>query len=171
MRAWVDAKGTVYLIYRGAKGGVDRDMWLLASDDRGERFGGSLVQKWNIGNCPMSSESFAEGAGKLFAAWETQGQVYYAQVEPGTSKVSRPVAAAGTGKDRKHPALAVNKNGELLFVWTEGTGWKRGGNLAWYVYDRKGETTGVGGRVAGGIPVWGLPTCVARPDGSFLIIH
>src|SRR5688500_17917025 len=119
----------------------------------------------------MRSEALVEGPKGVYAAWETQGQVKFARVEPGTARVGPPVSAPGAGRDRKHPTLAINAAGETVFAWTEGTGWQRGGALAWQLYDRTGKPTGLAGRVPGGIPVWGLAAAVARPDGGFMIIH
>jgi hypothetical protein len=67
--------------------------------------------------------------------------------------------------------VATNKKGEVILVWTEGTGWQKGGRLAWQVYDPSGRPTEEHGLVAGAIPVWGLATVVAQPDDRFLIIH
>jgi hypothetical protein len=119
----------------------------------------------------MSSESFAEGEGFVLAAWETEGQVYYARIDPKTPKPSPPIPAPGAGRDRKHPSVATNARGEVILVWAEGTGWQKGGALAWQVFDPKGRPTAERGRIEGGIPVWGLATVVARPDGRFTIIH
>jgi hypothetical protein len=119
----------------------------------------------------MSSESFAESAGGVLAAWETQGQVYYTRIDPITGKRSQPIPAPGTAKDRKHPSVSANDRGEVILAWTEGTGWQKGGSLAWQVFDLAGHPTGERGRVEGGIPVWGLATVVPRPDGGFTIIH
>jgi hypothetical protein len=66
--------------------------------------------------------------------------------------------------------VAFNARGEMIVAWTEGTGWERGGALAWQVYDRAGKPTGERGRVDGGIPVWGLPAVVGT-DRGFTIIH
>ena len=66
--------------------------------------------------------------------------------------------------------MAVNKDGVTLLAWTEGTGWKRGGTVAWQMYDGSLKpTTGVAAPVTG-LPAWSLPTAVARGDGSFLIL-
>jgi len=56
-------------------------------------------------------------------------------------------------------------------AWTEGTGWQKGGTLAWCVFDVANKATREAGRVEGGIPVWGVPTAVATPDGRFIVIH
>ncbi len=118
----------------------------------------------------MSSEALVEGPSGVLAGWESSGQVFFGRVDPG-GRVPQPVPAPGAGSSRKHPSLAVNARGETLLVWTEGTGWERGGSLAWQLFDAAGKPLGEKGRVEGGIPVWGLATAVARPDGSFLIIH
>lgn len=171
MRAFVDSKGMAHLFYRAAKETIHRDMYLLTSNDRGKSFQSKMVHPWMLSACPMSSMSFAEGASIAVAAWETEGQVYFARFKPGTSELSEPVAAPGAAKGRKHPAVAINSKGEMLFVWTEGTGWNKGGGLAWQVYDKAGRPTDEHGRVANSIPVWSLATAVALPDGSFLIVH
>ena len=89
----------------------------------------------------------------------------------GTAKAAEPLAAPGSDRNRRHPALAVNVRGEVILVWTEGTGWARGGALAWQIYDKAGRPTEVHGRVAGAIPVWGLATVVVNKHGSFTIFH
>ena len=119
----------------------------------------------------MSSEALVEGTDSIVAAWETAGQVYFAKVKPGTPQIDKPQSAPGTGRERKHPAVAVNAKGETILVWTEGTGWERGGALAWQVFDKDGKPTAEKGRLDQGIAVWSLPTVVAGPVGKFLIIH
>ena len=119
----------------------------------------------------MSSEALVEGPSGVLAGWETTGQVMFGRLDRQTLKVAAPISAPGEGRDRKHPALAENAAGETILVWTEGTGWQRGGALAWQVYDPSGKPTAEKGRLPGGIPVWGLATVAARPDGGFVIIH
>ena len=118
----------------------------------------------------MSTMALVEGPNGVVAAWETDGQIYFAGVKPGTTSFTKPQAAPGVGRERKHPALAFNARSAMILVWTEGTGWERGGALARQVFDKSGKPTEERGRVDGGIPVWGLPTVVAT-DGGFTIIH
>ncbi len=119
----------------------------------------------------MSSEALVEGPNGVLAAWETQGQVRFARVEAEPLKLAAPVSAPGSGQNRKHPVLAVNPRGEVLLAWTEGTGWNRGGALAWQRYDAAGNPLGPMGRQAGGVPTWGLVAVAPRPDGGFLVLH
>ena len=169
-RALADSQGTVYFLYRAATDNSGRDMTLLTSRDGGGHFEGTTLHPWRLFACPMSSESLAEGPSGVTAAWETNGQVFLSRIDPKTLEPSQPVSAPGGG-DRKHPALAVNAKGETLLAWAEGTGWQRGGALAWRVFDPSGRPTRVSGRIEKGVPVWGLPTVAARPDGGFTIIH
>lgn len=171
MRGFTDQRGNAYFFYRAATNTVNRGMYLLQSTDHGKSFTGLALDKWNIGICPMSSEAFAEGPNGVVGAWENDGQIYFTQVQSAPMSAAAPKAAPGTARDRKHPALAVNKDGAMLLVWTEGTGWNRGGGLAWQVYDKAGNPTADAGRRPGAIPVWGLPAAFAGPDGRFTIVH
>jgi hypothetical protein len=169
MKGFVDSKGALHLLYRTSANG-SRDIAMLTSTDHGKSFTSSQIQRWRIEKCPMSSEAFAEGPDGFVAAWETENQIYFGRAEPAASALARPSAAPGNGSNRKHPALAVNDKGETMLVWTEGTDWNKGGALVWQVLDKTGRPTEERGRVDGGIPVWGLPTVVAGPNG-FVIIH
>ena len=172
MRAFVDGSGNAHFLYRAATNGDGRDMFLLATKDVGKHFTGGVVHKWQINTCPMSSESFAEAPdGAVYTAWDTDGQVYFARIKPGTSEIGEPMPAPGAGKARKHPAVAINGKAELILVWTEDTGWQKGGALVWQVFDRDGRPTEERGRIAGGIPVWGLPAVIAEKNGTFTVFH
>jgi hypothetical protein len=146
-------------------------MYVIKSDDLGKSFTGTRLDNWKIDTCPMSSEAIAQGQNGVFGAWDNDGQIYFSRIRatiPGAEDV---VAVPGKGGDRQHPALAFNKNGEMILVWTEGTGWNRGGALAWQVYDKAGNPTASAGRRPGAIPVWGLPAVIAEPNGDFTIVH
>jgi hypothetical protein len=172
-RALADRRGTLYLLYRAATRGIDRDMFLLRSDNQGSRFDGVALQPWTTQNCPMSSETLSDTGARVYAAWETKGQVYFTGLDPMTKpgRALQILAPPGAGGQRKHPAIAGERGGEIILVWTEGTGWQRGGSLAWQTFDAAGHPTAKQGRLEGAIPVWGLATVVARPDGRFTIIH
>jgi hypothetical protein len=169
-RAVADLSGTLYILYRAAKGGSGRDMYLLTSHDHGDHFEGRTVHPWKAEFCPMSSASLADGRSDVLAAWETKEEVYFARIDPKSTEISPPVKPPG-GVGRKHPTIVRNGLGETILVWAEGTGWQKGGALAWRLFDTDGRPTDIKGRVEGGIPTWSLPTVVVRPDGSFLIIH
>jgi len=168
MRAFADAKGTLYLLYRSANA-VSRDMTLLVSHNQGGSFESATVNKWMIQGCPMSSASLAEGGSRVIAATELNGHIYFNTVESAGVRLSPPLAPPGEQK-RKHPALAANAKGETLLAWTEGTAWEKGGALAWQVFDGDGKPIAEKGRVDG-VPVWSLATAFANRDGSFVIVY
>jgi hypothetical protein len=173
MRAFADRQGRVHLLYRAARESVNRDMYLLTSEDRGMKFTGTLLDKWKLDICPMSSAALADGADSatgVLAAWETQGQVYFASFDPVKPQSAMPIPATGATRKRKHPVVAVNSRSETLFAWTEGTGWKRGGSLAWQIYDPQGKPIGENGETAG-IPVWSFAAVAAEKGGGFTIIY
>jgi len=170
MRAFADRRGRVHLLYRAATEKVDRDMYLLSSENRGQTFSGTLLDKWKLNACPMSSAALADGANGPLAAWETQGQVYFASLDPKNQRQISPIPAPGDTGKRKHPMIAANSRGETMLVWTEGTGWKKGGSLAWQRYDSQGKPAGEKGAEQG-IPVWSFAAVVAEKDGSFTIVY
>ena len=170
MRAFADERGTLFILYRAAAQNVHRDMTLLISTDQGVTFRDTTVGPWELNACPMSTAYLSEGGERLRAAWETAGQVYFDSVEPVSLKVTAPIAAPGESDNRKHPAVAANVNGQVLMVWTEGTGWSKGGSLAWKLLDNTGKPTKAEG-YAPGVPVWGLPSVFADRKGNFTIIY
>jgi hypothetical protein len=178
MRALATDAGSVHLLYRSASDGT-RDIFRLsfklgeqgqigAGDNIG--FEGGLAHGWQVATCPMSSMALAYGSGRVVSAWETDGQMYLSWSKSGSSEFTPPQAAPGDPRQRKHPALAINSQGQTLLAWTEGTAWQRGGDLVWQIYDQHGKATTQHGRIEGGIPVWGLPTAAAiGPD--FILFH
>ncbi|MGH9325754.1 MAG: hypothetical protein ACRD2B_03565 [Terriglobia bacterium] len=162
--------GTVYILYRSAAEMVHRNVYLLVSRDDGRTFAGRLVDRWNIGACPMTSMAFAQGPHFVVGAWQTKKEIYYARINPATLEMSAPNPAPGGGKLRKYPALAVNSDGDVLLVWTEGTSWSKGGALAWQVFNRQGEPLGGEGKV-NNLPAWSFGAVYARPDGDFTIVY
>ena len=166
MALFADSKGTVRALYRSATEDIHRDTFLLGSFDRGRSFTGRKVHTWEINACPMSSMAFSEGAGMVVGAWETGGQVYFENL---TKTNATPVSAPGEGKGRKHPRLAIASNGEILMTWAEGTGWQRGGSLAWQLFDLNGKSLGEK-HVQAGVPVWSFGAVAVKPDG-FVILY
>ena len=173
LRAFADRKGRVHLFYRSATGRENRDMYLLTSENRGRNFSGALLDKWKLNACPMSSAALAnaaDGANSLLAAWETQGQVYFAPLDPKKPQSVSPIPAPGAAGKRKHPVIAANSRGETMLVWTEGAGWKKGGSLAWQLYDSQGKPVGEKGE-APGVAVWSFAAVIADKDGDFTIVY
>jgi hypothetical protein len=79
--------------------------------------------------------------------------------------MTRPVSPEGDPGNRKHPRLAADNSGNVLLVWAEGTGWQKGGAIAWQVFDALGRPiTGAKARTEG-LPVWDFAAAVAGESG------
>jgi hypothetical protein len=168
MRALVDRTGALLVAYRAAGDNIHRDMTLLTSTDEGATFRAQRLDPWEIEACPLSTVAMAEGSNGVTAVWETQGRVRMAGVRPVDGEIVEPGPPSDGG--RKHPAIAYNANGERLVAWLDGTGWARGGSVAWQHYERAGAATTTAG-VLPGVPSWGLAAVAALPDGRFLLLY
>jgi hypothetical protein len=166
MAVFADRKETVRALYRSATEGVHRDIYLLTSHDHGRSFDGYKLHPWEINACPMSSMAFAETATKVEGAWETGGQVYFADL---SRTNPAPVSAPEQGQGRKHPRIAIGPDGRTLMIWTEGTGWGRGGSMAWQLYDENHKVIGRKGN-APGLPAWSFGAVVTTPQG-FVVLY
>lgn len=160
--------GSVYALYRSATEETHRDIYVLASENKGKSFDGRLLHKWEINACPMSSMGFAESAGTVLGAWETGGQVYFSALYA-KSGSPEPTPAPGAGRGRKHPRLAANGR-ETILIWTEGTGWQRGGSLAWQVFDKSGKPVSAAGQTPG-VPAWSFGAVITDGPNGFLIFY
>jgi hypothetical protein len=170
MDGLIDGRGQLFFLYRSAREVVNRDSYLLASSDAGRTFRPVMLEHWNIGACPMSSYALAAGAGRVIAAWETAGQVQYADVTTGGTEKPAAVSPPGNTGARRHPSIAIGSRGEVLMSWSEGTGWQKGGSIAWQIFDRAGRPIGSPGR-APGLAVWSLSAAFAGPGNTFTIVY
>lgn len=168
LRAFMQSDGRIYVLYRAATQMVNRDMTLLAGDVNG-KFQATTLQRWQANMCPMSSAYMVAKADNVYAAWENGGQIYFEKIVSSGAKSLSPVAAPGSEK-KKHPVMAGNGKGEMILAWTEGTGWQKGGSLAWQLYDAEGRAVGSRG-ISEGVPAWGLVATYAEPDGHFVVLY
>jgi hypothetical protein len=169
-KAFADRNDTVYVLFRAATNVIHRDMYLLSSTDRGATFHGADVASWDVGACVMSSAALVQSGDDVFAGWESEKQVFFGRIDHRTHKIDGVTAAPGVGKNRKYPTVAVNRNGEALFAWTDNMSWGKGGTVAWQLYDRDFHVGALNGH-ADGVPAWSLVAAIARPDGSFAVIY
>lgn len=170
MQAFADGKGRLFVIYRTAsEGGRMRDIATLFSKDGGRTWKHEIIDRWEINQCPMSSMSIAECGDRVMMAWEREGQIYLGRWDEAKEAITEIRALPGTPAGRKHPSLGSDGSGDLLVAWTEGTGWNRGGEIAWQRFDSSLRPKGEPGRVSG-LPVWSFASVIPQASG-FAILH
>ena len=166
LAAMTDPEGAVHVSYRGAGDNVRRGQRLLTSTDGGRSFFDRLVHPWELAACPVSTTSLFAGPDGLTAAWETRGQVHFADVD----RLEAVRAPPGQARfRRKNPVAAVNARGDTLLAWGDGPGFSFGGSLHWQVFDAAGRAVGEPGGGAGTI-IEGSTVAAVVQDGRFLLI-
>lgn len=170
IRGWVQNPATPMVLYRSATDRVHRDTYLVYTPFGATENRTLKLHDWRVNLCPMSSFALMSIHEQTLAAWETDGQIYFARLQlPNKDPiVLKPQAVPGAAGRRKHPAVAYD-GVDSIIVWTEGMAWNRGGSVAWQVYDYQNKPTRDAGR-ANGVPTWGLVAVVATQDG-FVIVY
>jgi hypothetical protein len=170
LKAFADERGSLAILYRTANLQGNRDSELLYSTNYGRSFTAQVLGNWHLSTCPMSTHALGHAQAGLGAAWENQGQIYFESIKPGAGSATSAVAAAGSTGNRKHPAFAVSQvQPSMILAWTEGTGWEKGGALAWECLDAGGGSI-ASGRI-NGVPVWSYAAAVAESSGAFTVIY
>lgn len=163
LKTMVAPDGELITLYRAARSKTQRDITVLSSRDSGTTFTPRIIGPWAINACPMSSANLVPVGGRTRAAWEAEGKIYSALLD-----ATSPALLISNDPGR-HPALAVNNHGETLVVWSIGTGWQRGGSLAWRKIDASGHLTEVQGKTEG-VPVWDF-TAVYAEGEDFVVMY
>ena len=153
------------VLYRSATEGVHRDIYLLKSESHGSDFQSQRLDRWKTPSCPMSSMSVAFAGKRTVLAWEASGgNIAFSIIG---SKIERRLPHGNQKK--KFPSVALAPDGHLLLAWADGAGWKKGGRLAWQLFDPDGKPVGKP-RLVGGNPIWSKPAAVFS-GGTFIIVH
>ena len=163
LKAFVTPDGALFTLYRAARDKAQRDVVLMTSRDGGATFQHRDVGRWAINACPMSSFSATSDGKRTRGAWEAEGKVFTALLDADSEAVAMP------GEKSRHPSLAMNARGETLIVWSTGTGWQKGGGLAWQVMDAAGKPTSQHGSEPG-VPVWSFPAAYTD-DERFVVMY
>ncbi len=171
LKAFSDKAGELAILYRSANLMGNRDSMLLLSTNYGAFFNATVLGDWHVSTCPMSTHELGQGRAGLLGMWERQGQIYFGSLRSGRPGALDPRPAEGNTGNRKHPTFAFSRTSgdPLLIAWTEGTGWEKGGSMAWECLDAKGAQLASGKQE--GVPVWSFVAAIAEPDGSFTILY
>jgi len=165
MRAYVDSRDALWLLYRSANP-ESRDMTLLRSLDRGRSFASSPVNHWAIQACPLSTSTVASAKEGVFAATEVGERVEVTRFDGARQG---PTWRRFVSEEKaKYPAVAANKAGEVLVAWVEGAGWGLGGTVKWRLFDENGEPRGdemSGGKLA----PWSFPAVTVGAEDEFIL--
>ena len=161
-------RGRVAIVFRSATQSVNRDIHVLMSRDYGKSFDIAAVDPWRSGKCVMSTAAVTWHGQTMLAAWETWEQVWMRRF--GDSGSDAAIAMPGEAAGRKHPAIAVNDAGETLVAWSEGTGWNKGGAVAWQLFDAAGKPIAHQHGRVNGLRPWSLPAVVATREGNFKLL-
>ena len=164
LKSFVDGEGKLHTLYRGAQKFVNRDMTLLVGNEP-DKVNEKIIGPWRIGQCVMSSAAFAQTPTGVLGAWEAEGNIFIGKLGSKTESVK-----IAKQTRQRHPALAVNKAGDVLLAWSENTGWKKGGNLSWSVLGSNGKAQPAHGSQKG-LPVWSFTAAFALPNGDFEILY
>ena len=163
------ADGKLFALYRGASQQINRGMFLLETDSRMQRENDRQIAPMRSGVCVMSTSDLAAAPHGLLAAWETNEQVFWSHVDANHPDQLEIKPVPGPGGKRKHPAVTCDDRGNVLVAWAEGTGWNRGGSVAWQLYEPEGNPT-TSGKVDN-LPVWSEPAAFWTPAGGFVVAY
>lgn len=172
LRGITDGTGRLNVLYRAAAMAPGRPMIVLDQATPSIAALAILSDPWPVEACPMSTASLVQDlnpGGRIWGAWETGGRIRLEMVSSGLPKFPEPITVTPESGAR-HPALAVNRNGDVLCAWAEGTGWQRGGRVAWRILSAEGTPVGEPGH-GEALGVWSLPAVLPRTDGSFAVAY
>jgi hypothetical protein len=159
------ADGKLFVLYRTAKNGTERDTTLLTGNAEATSFTSRSLQGWHADVCPMSLFSFAQLAGHEIGAWETTDKIYCADLSEPRAQFNQ--VNAKSLAPQKYPSLAAGDS-QLLVTWTEGAGWNKGGVVKWKLFDKKLQPISHGN--LGQSPAWNYSTALAFPNGQYAVI-
>jgi hypothetical protein len=151
-KAALDSRGRLIAMFRTALEGMDRDVfavgWSWSFQVSKEK-----MDSWRVATCPMSSFSIL-ASNPIVRAWETKGRVV-------VDGKTLPEESA------KHPSLA-RLDGTVLCAYVVGSGWQKGGKLAWSLLDASGKVL-ESKKTEDDIPTWSLASAIAIPTKGYLI--
>ncbi len=166
LKADIDAKGTLHVVYRIAESSINRDSFVLSSSDHGQSFQPTPLDNWQLRACPGSAYSFAKTADETFVSWRTENEIYLTGLGN-----HRPFSPPGKVSKRRAAILGYNLKGEVLVTWSEGENFNKPHDLKWQLYNAAGEAIGSPGIHKNAFKRWGNSAVYADSKGNFTILY
>ena len=168
--------GDIVVAYRSAINGTGRHMQVLtATVDANKSVEPSYLplddsRNWDLAACPVTTNDIVEDyEGNSWLIFENQSRI--AKMNFADGGLSEYISEQPSQTREKHPAMAFNRDGNLLIAWGEGAGFFNGGALRWALFDDEGKH--VPGSEMADVEVTdrSSPAVLAKPDGNFLILY
>ena len=162
--------GSGWVLVRGAAGKSQRGMRLLRARAGSLEFEAGTLDAWELNQCPLSTTRLGWAGGSALTVWLSEGRIRLGR--PGAADLVRAVSEAG--RKANHPVLVpLEETDSVLVAWTEGTGWQRGGELAWRTVGLKSSSSTRDSPVQRlpGVPVWGSVAAWRESDGSVTVLY
>ncbi len=163
----IDPDGKLFGVFRQAKERTHRGTVYFGYGMLGNQSFEREIAPMESGKCIMSTFALAQTAEQRVLGYETDGDVFLSLV-PKINADRMKEISVGKGK---HPSIAINAMGDICVVQAVGTGWARGGTIAWQVFDSAGKSLDGQSGTANNLPAWSYPAVVARPDGNFMVFY
>jgi hypothetical protein len=165
--------GTVVGLFRTATRQIHRDTRAFLFQGSFDRHWAATLEPSETGTCQMSTYALAQGSARhqFVAAWETLGRIRFGAYSYRGVTTDGGHDVPGAERNSKHPALAIDKAGNVLVAWAVGTGWQKGGSVAWQVFDRELKPIPAARGTADGLPAWSRPAAFASPAGGFVVVY
>ena len=158
----------IYVLYRNVKDTTSRDMQLVSLSKKGTVMNERTLDEWPINGCPMSSAAIASGSTGTFGAWETGGLIRYCML--GNQLKTTVLSPQSQEDGSRHPSMAIGDDHYTLLTWSEGTGWNRGGGVAWEITHPDNKLSR-SGKMRESVPVWSFPSGFFVPEKGFTIVY
>lgn len=165
--------GAVVGLFRTATKQVHRDTRAFLFQGTLDRHWSATLEPSETSTCQMSTYALADVRGRhqFIAAWETLGRIRFGVYSYRDVTADRAHDVPGADRNSKHPAVAIDKDGNVLIAWAVGTGWQKGGSVAWQVFDRDLKPIPGTAGTADGLPAWSRPAAFAAPGGGFVVVY
>lgn len=166
LESQIGPKGELMVAYRVAEGGVDRDSYVLVSQDNGTSFSKTSLDNWKLRACPGSAYSFTTAGGNSFVSWRNKDEIYL-KLNDSPDSFTPP----NRKLKRRAAVLASNKHGDVLLAWAEGENFNKPHHLQWQLFNKEGKPMGEVGGLKDAFQRWGMPAVISDANGDFIVLH